>query len=1204
METESLALGHLRNVDMLYVGVKETGSGIVRYSLGTKGAGPIVQQGNTPIDNGNGDISQLAVGADGTKLYAGGSNSGLTTFDISSSGSLSPTSIQQQDKGNPGTPLFQRFSYTPDAIYSRPASVSQAPAPLMVWSLQHGIPESAGPWYACTTPPPALCLLPRFPIVDATAAGSVLTAAQYYQPIDAVITPAAGSPPVSGIVGTRTQVYTLGSIGELAPPAANTVITPGQLPLMTTSSADGIPVVLTTSYAAYKLFAPINLASQYSIFVSLLNVPDGQSCPTYFRVTMPGDASFLVKPLVGKKTGSTCPSTVWHSLDTTGPPTTTGPLVGAQGQVMFSVGVDGTGAATPASATYQIKIGTGPADEIQTLATLTDTVSGTPVLILVPGYAYTGDAQAAIETLTGYAQRYSTWATAAAVPTLLRPKLFTVSASSLYLRENSSTLSSELIVALASLGFNTVGFNTVGLSTAGSSSSSNFVANTDSALTSAGIPYRSLRVSAPPVGGAQSQNPPVCSLQAYVKLYYDCENSGGACQPELMTALGQSGYVSPTGVDNVREVGFWDEPGWYYPDIWGNSDRTYLLGDYQPYMEKVKLPRGYKPFSSNVTPIGRGGAPDDTSSKETRAQFYWTTRFFDFEAAKVAQIYSSAIQGMYHNAFAYVDLGLMQNGTPGQTYAQWTCPDGHNPISLDDAEQTMGWFQSGGTNAYGLWTEQWDWDYNAENSSFVGAVLRSAGMPRGTSTSTTQSKGFGNYTVASQTGYHPEGASYKILSLVGQGAKLIDVYSFGPSVIAYTGYTPGAGIGSGGDLNSWSENQSAYRPIANAMRRLGGATEKILYPGQPARSKVALQLPGKSSLWFPVKSGDCSGKCPTGSNYELYSSESAGLHYALEHAGYSVEFVDDTDLATPGLLTTLGFQILYVTQLNISVKAQKQIADWVQAGGTVVATPGAGLWDEYNNLLSGGPGTLSNALGLSVPAVTTPGPWTQLRENPDALLRASYSNSDVKGWNDPGGASNMTETYASNVKQVSGPYLFPPGFVRLFAAPLSPLTSTDVVAQFTGPLVGSLSAPVPAVTVHKFGKGTAIAYGFFPGTEYLLSQERLAPDRLPSHWDADARTRAVTPVVQAPVPVTRQVYADVPLVEALRLDSPQGTGVVLLNWNDWQVGDSPLAVNVFIAGAGGKTVTSVEGNPLTTQTVGADLKVKMTMKNVDILTVK
>src|SRR5215469_4958840 len=82
-------------------------------------------------------------------------------------------------------------------------------------------------------------------------------------------------------------------------------------------------------------------------------------------------------------------------------------------------------------------------------------------------------------------------------------------------------------------------------------------------------------------------------------------------------------------------------------------------------------------------------------------------------------------------------------------------------------------------------------------------------------------------------GGHPAGASYRILALIGHGAKTVCLYNYGPYLI-------------GGD--AWSEYQTVYQPIADALRLVGRA-EKVLYPGRPRRGSVAIYLPGISNLW-------------------------------------------------------------------------------------------------------------------------------------------------------------------------------------------------------------------------------------------------------------------------------------------------------------------------------------------------------------------
>src|SRR5690606_31573619 len=46
--------------------------------------------------------------------------------------------------------------------------------------------------------------------------------------------------------------------------------------------------------------------------------------------------------------------------------------------------------------------------------------------------------------------------------------------------------------------------------------------------------------------------------------------------------------------------------------------------------------------------------------------------------------------------------------------------------------------------------------------------------------------------------------------------------------------------------------------------------------------------------------------------------------------------------------TLAGYEVLYITDSHIERQASQAIADWVAAGGTLVATAGAGMYDERN----------------------------------------------------------------------------------------------------------------------------------------------------------------------------------------------------------------------------------------------------------------
>ena len=145
-------------------------------------------------------------------------------------------------------------------------------------------------------------------------------------------------------------------------------------------------------------------------------------------------------------------------------------------------------------------------------------------------------------------------------------------------------------------------------------------------------------------------------------------------------------------------------------------------------------------------------------------------------------------------------------------------------------------------------------------------------------------------------GAHTDGASYKILSLIGHGAKTLNVYSFGSAFL----------FG-----NCWSEQFDSYRPIAEAIKLIG-RSERVLFPGQPVPGQVAIFLPNASRLW------DEQIHAP------YYLREIQYLHMALIHAGYRVEFVDDLDLAQ-GMLSRRTFTTLYLTGPNVSVQRSSRL---------------------------------------------------------------------------------------------------------------------------------------------------------------------------------------------------------------------------------------------------------------------------------------
>lgn len=547
-----------------------------------------------------------------------------------------------------------------------------------------------------------------------------------------------------------------------------------------------------------------------------------------------------------------------------------------------------------------------------------------------------------------------------------------------------------------------------------------------------------------------------------------------------------------------------------------------------------------------------------------RRLFYWTMRFFAESASKGHRIAQAALQKAYGP-----QVQVFVNWSPWVN--EWYRPSPHEKIgnnpdqSLDSAMGGFDWFTSGRLNAHTLWTEDEFGDWSSQTWSFYGDVLQSA-VQHGDRTFGGYVRAFGN-----RVGAHTAGASYKLLSLVGHGAKTLNVYSFGTAFLF-----PG---------NCWSEQLHSYRPIAEALKLIGRG-ERLLFPGQPVPGHVAIFLPHASRLW------DEKLDAP------YYLSEIQYLHTALIHAGYRVEFVDDLDIAQ-GILSNRNYTTLYLTGPNVSLKAQDQIAAWVEEGGMLVVTPGGGTADEYNEPSS----RLDKALGL------VPGSRKAVRaiQHP-ALYQASTYKLQVT---DPNLLPLLERDTPIDIPlRDLFQYQLQPNktFTRALGPEFVSLQpeSASVVASLLPP-EGTPEESRPGITLNHHGKGRAIAYSFFPGWQYWntpshpvnSSADPIHTDRLPRHWGRVERQLAVVPALLANTP--KSVLVSHEVVEVCRLQSDQGIALVILNWTDEPI--ETLTLKVPDVGTR-KTATSAKGSPVSSQLDGDTLSIQLPIETVDVVLIE
>ncbi len=781
----------------------------------------------------------------------------------------------------------------------------------------------------------------------------------------------------------------------------------------------------------------------------------------------------------------------WENLD--------GLLRDRLGAVFLRLHVEG---APLARLRVRLEVADGPGTK--TLKALEEEVQGSAVGFFLPGYAFEPVAArvGAIELLSEHARKYLAAARAGGLKPEERPREFVIAAYHLMGGQGHLGQLKTQAEALSLLGINTVNaYNWGALPPE----------QVDGVLDSFGLSRRALAVYSPPsyfhFDSAKMSRE---TLDRWAK--------------ELVAGISHTNGGTPADVVDFKLA---DEPGWYYPTMLQEIRRNPVwLETFRAYLREQGLTPeelGRKGWS-DVYPLGASVASD----LPRRKLFYWTMRFFPDAAVRGHALAREALERAFGRP---VNAAVNWNNWG----SRWYVPSpnrkiANNPVvDPDSAYGSFHWFESGRANAHMLWSEDWFGDQDAQQWSAKADLLRSGAMQGRQS--------FGGYVIGRTLGAHPEGAKYKILSLIGHGAKTVDFFTWGPEFLF-----PG---------NCWSERLDVYRPLAEALR-LVGRGERLLYPGRPERGKVAVHLPSASSLW------DDDSRMPH------YHQEVWSLHHALAHAGYTVDFVDDDDLAGDALATQ-NYSVLYLTGPNLARKAQEQVRGWVAGGGHLAVLPGAAVADEYNTPTD----LLDPVVGMKERrAVRETAP--QLSENlaPVDLLQVAAEAIPTGEAGTPRGQAPPMPIYG----------------------PVIPL---DVEA---GRPVARFRSGAAGVVARGYEKGSVLLYAFFPGWQYWVSPDRSDRSRLPRGWGEWQRHVAVAPARLART--SRPAWASVQGVEVCRLQSEKGVALVLLNWTDRPLDKVTITVPRV---PGIRKVTSVERSPITGAAEGDTVKLTLPLKSVDVL---
>lgn len=292
------------------------------------------------------------------------------------------------------------------------------------------------------------------------------------------------------------------------------------------------------------------------------------------------------------------------------------------------------------------------------------------------------------------------------------------------------------------------------------------------------------------------------------------------------------------------------------------------------------------------------------------------------------------------------------------------------------------------------------------------------------------------------------------VSLWGQNVKDLDFFCTAPDIFATENYIAARG---------------GVAATGRAMRQISGMAgniEDALLPARTRKARVAMLLSEASDVWeleglsqghvTPAADGK-----PASAATNVSQEERKAIWNCLRRAGYLVDLITENDLAD-GYLK--DYSVLYVCGRNVERRSAPVIKTWVENGGTLYLTAGAGRRDEADQPLAELDALVGRGEPVAEGAVFYRGP---LRAKLEMLFL------------DPLGRAKISANSALGTP----------------AAEFDAFASREIVRTASHPTqaLGEYSDGKFAATCAKVGKGTGIYIGALPGIAWAKPAMRFQP---------------------------------------------------------------------------------------------------------------
>lgn len=410
------------------------------------------------------------------------------------------------------------------------------------------------------------------------------------------------------------------------------------------------------------------------------------------------------------------------------------------------------------------------------------------------------------------------------------------------------------------------------------------------------------------------------------------------------------------------------------------------------------------------------------------------------------------------------------------------------------------------TDQNAIWSEDW-----SNRSSSYQCASYNVDLMRGATRDGKYHMGQHLIVYAGRTGFD---IRLKTVSEAARGIKMFKSYAYGP-------------VWAGHDKSAWQQHTRLWKDHATVIREVG-AVEDFLMPAMPRQAQVALLYSSASDIWSIKDNSHGFNRMHT--------------WMALAHAQIPVDIVHEKQIETDALK---DYTVVYFSGTHITAAAATKLKAWVQAGGTLILTAGAGMKDEYNRKLD----TLDELLPYTRNELQTLQPYGYGGRDLVNLLPQDIVTQD------------NTQLEVLGVKQT--------------------FTQKKVGARM--PMLAKFSDGSTAAFQCSVGKGTIIVQGFLPALDYIKKalvakakfialdageteepdaeggipgreaiHELLPNEKSYNPWDysADVRKLITAPVDQAVAAkkVTLPLTCSVPLVDAVYMVCDEGVLVPLANY--------------------------------------------------------